>query len=290
MLTLKAPAKLNLTLEVLGKRKDGFHEVRSVIQTITLGDCLHFEVAQHMEYRVDMPGWAADKSLVSKAADLIRESSGYTQGAIIEVHKRVPLRSGLGGDSSDAATTLRGLNQLWGLGLSHETLQELAAQLGSDVAFFLSGGTALVRGKGEIVTSLPPLPRRWVVLIVPPVDRPPGKTERLYASLRANHYTRGEITEKLVHVLKTGREVIPSLLYNVFEMVAPDCFAGIEGYWRQFHEVGAKEVHLAGSGPSLFALIGDKTEAEKIYNKLQQSELESYLVETESRIKEATDG
>ena len=106
MLTLQAPAKLNLTLEVLGERQDGFHEIRSVIQAINLCDSLHFQLSQNIEFKSDRLNWIPEKSLVSKAASLIRKATGCTEGATIEVNKRIPLESGLGGDSSDAAAVL----------------------------------------------------------------------------------------------------------------------------------------------------------------------------------------
>ncbi len=280
MLTVLAPAKLNLTLEVLAKRQDGFHEIRSVIQTINLCDSLHFQLGQNMEFKSDMPDWIPEESLVSKAASSIRKATGCTKGAAIEVNKRIPLVSGLGGDSSDAAAILRGLNKLWGLGLSLKELLELASQLSSDVAFFLYGGTALVRGRGEMVTPLPPFPHMWVVLMMPPVPKRPGKTKQLYASLKTSHYTGGQITDRLVTSLTRGGEVTSASLFNVFGEVALDNFAGLGKYREQFLKAGAQEVRLAGSGPALFTLVRDKNQAEKICENLQKQGLESYLSDT----------
>jgi len=280
VLTLQAPAKLNLTLEVLGGYQDGFHEIRSVVQTISLCDSLHFQLGQNMEFKSDTPNWAPEKSLVSEASSLIREASGCTRGVTIEINKRIPWLSGLGGDSSDAAAILRGLNKLWGLGLSLKKLLELAAQLSSDASFFLYGGTALAEGRGEMVTPLPSLPHMWVVLMMPPVLRRPGKTKQLYASLKASHYTGGQITDRLVTSLARGGEVTSSSLCNVFDEVTLDNFAGLGKYRQQFLKAGAQEVHLAGSGPALFTLLRDKNRAEKIYENLQKQGLESYLSDT----------
>jgi len=146
MLTVLAPAKLNLTLEVLAERPDGYHEIRSVFQTINLCDSLRFQLSQKVTIMSDSPDWAPEKSLVAKAVSLLQETAGCVEGATIEVSKGIPLVSGLGGDSSDAAATLCGLNKLWKLELSVEKLLELATRLGSDVAFFLYGGTAFVAG------------------------------------------------------------------------------------------------------------------------------------------------
>ncbi len=280
MLTVLAPAKINLTLEVLAKRQDGFHEIRSVIQTINLCDSLHFQLSHNIEFKCDLPNWILGGSLVSRAASLLKEVTGCAKGATIEISKRIPLMSGLGGDSSDAAAILCGLNKLWGLSLSLGELLELAARLGSDVAFFLYGGTALVTGRGEVVTPLPALPHMWVVVMMPPVPRLPGKTERLYASLSASHYTDGQITERLVEELREGREFTPSFLFNTFEDVVFNRFSELSVYREHLVEVGAIDVHLAGSGPALFTLVKDKYQAEKIYRDLQRQGLECYLKDT----------
>jgi 4-diphosphocytidyl-2-C-methyl-D-erythritol kinase len=280
MLTIPAPAKLNLTLEVLAKRSNGFHEIRSVIQTINLCDSLHFQLSRRIEFKSDMPDWIPGESLVSEAAKLLGEATGCRKGAAIEIGKRIPLTSGLGGDSSDAAAILRGLNTLWRLGLTQGKLLELAAQLGSDVAFFLYGGTALVEGRGEVVTPLPPLPHTWVVLVVPPVTPMKGKTGQLYANLKASHYTRGEITDRFVASLTSGSNTMAFNMFNVFDNVALHSFIGLGEYREQFLKAGAQQVHLAGSGPTLFTLVRDKVQAEKIYRHLQEQGLESYLTDT----------
>ena len=280
MLTVTAPAKLNLTLEVLARRKDGYHEIRSVIQTINLCDRLCFQLSQKVAFKSNLPGWTPEQSLVTRAASLLQETTGCSKGATIEVNKRIPLVSGLGGDSSDAAATLRGLNQLWELGLAPEKLLDLAAQLGSDVPFFLYGGTALAEGRGEVLTPLPPLPHMWVVLVVPDVPILPHKTAQLYANLNASHYTDGQITERLVAALRTGREFTSSLLFNTFENVAFDRFSGLKVYKEHLSKLGAPHVHLAGSGPTLFTLLKDKARAEDLYTRCQQQGMETYLAET----------
>jgi len=289
MLTLLAPAKLNLTLEVVAKRPDGFHEICSVIQAINLCDRLQFQLSQGLTFKCDEPKWLPEKSLVSKAVTLLRDITGCSKGATIEINKRIPLVSGLGGDSSDAAAILRGLNRLWDLGLPLAELVRLASLLGSDVAFFLHGGTALAKGRGEIITPLSSLPHRWVVLIDPPVPEIPNKTERLYAAIKSEHYTRGQITDRLLAALNSGGEVTPSMLFNVFESVAWDMFDWLSEYRSQLLEAGAESVHLAGSGPTLFTLAKDKAQADKIHQNLQQQGVESYLAETLETVDQVTE-
>lgn len=285
MLTILAPAKLNLTLEVLARRSDGFHEICSVVQTINLCDRLRFHLSPNIEFRCNLPDWVPEKSLVSKAASLIKKATGYPEGAKIELNKHIPLVSGLGGDSSGAAAVLRGLNRLWGLDLSLKALLELASELGSDVAFFLYGGTALVKGRGEMVTPLPPFPHTWVVLLIPPVPRLSGKTKQLYDSLNPAHYTDGWTTKRVVEALEARRELEPSPLFNTIENVAFTFFSGLGTYREQFLEAGAQEVYLAGSGPALFTLMKDEAQAGELYLRLKQQGLESYLTNTLATIK-----
>ncbi len=278
MLTIQAPAKLNLTLEALGKRGDGYHEIRSVLQTINLCDDITFRTSQVMTVKSDLPEWTPEKSLVMKAVDRLRETTGCLHGAAIKISKRIPLVAGLGGDSSDAAAVLRGLNELWGLGLARDRLLELAAGISSDVAFFLHGGTALAEGRGEKVTPLPSFPRRWVVLVVPDVPRLPGKTGRMYARLQASHFTDGLITQRLADELRQGKE--PSALFNTFENVAFSRFSELRVYRDHILKLGAENLHLAGSGPSLFTLLADRTGAEDLYTRCKNQSMETYLVET----------
>ena len=280
MLTVLAPAKLNLTLEVLKERQDGFHEIRSVLQTINLCDSLRFYLSEEIELSSDRVDWIPGMSLVSRASNLLREVTGYTGGVTIEIKKRIPWLSGLGGDSSDAAAILRGLNRLWGLSLPQKRLLALAAQLSSDVSFFLFGGTALAESRGEIITPLPSLPHTWIVLMLPPVSRKPGKTKQLYSSLNTVHYTEGGITDRLVSSLVERREVVSANMFNVFDKVALTNFTGLDSYREQFLRTGVPDVHLAGSGPALFTLLKDRDQAEKIYRNLRGQGLECYLSDT----------
>jgi 4-diphosphocytidyl-2-C-methyl-D-erythritol kinase len=284
MLTILAPAKINLTLEVLTKRPDGYHEIRSLIQSINLCDSLRFQLSHDIRFTCDNPELVVAESLISRATVLLQQATGCSKGATIEINKRIPLTSGLGGDSSDAAAILSGLNKLWELGLPLEDLASLALQLGSDVPFFLYGGTALVEGRGEKITPLPPPPRIWVVLVVPDVPRLPEKTKRLYASLKINHHTNGQITENFVRALRESGKIKPPLLFNAFENVAFDQFPGLKVYKEHFTKLGAKNIHLAGSGPALFTLVEDRAEAERLHENLQKQRAECYLVETPAAI------
>jgi 4-diphosphocytidyl-2-C-methyl-D-erythritol kinase len=278
MLTLKAPAKVNLTLEVLRKRTDGFHEIRSVLQTIDLYDTLYIQAGRGFSFQCDTRGWSAEKSLVSRVLSLLPADSNV--GAAIKIEKRIPLMAGLGGDSSDAAALLKGLNDLYEFNLSNEKLYDMATQLGSDVVFFLKGGTALAAGRGEILTPLTPPVKLWVVLVVPDVPVEPGKTAKMYAALKPSHFTDGAATAKLVEYLKKGKAFTPSLLFNTFENVAFDVFKGLRDYQDRLIKLGASDVHLAGSGPTLFSVFKYKSRAEALYQRCQAEGMKSYLAAT----------
>ncbi|MBN1644191.1 MAG: 4-(cytidine 5'-diphospho)-2-C-methyl-D-erythritol kinase [Dehalococcoidales bacterium] len=280
MIKIEAPAKINLTLEVLGKRSDGYHEIRSVVQAIDLCDSLQCAPCDDIRIRSDLSGWDTKESLVSKAVALFQKTTGCTQGVKIEINKRIPLMSGLGGDSSDAAATLCGLNRLWKSGLSREALRELAQQLGSDVPFFLYGGTALMEGRGEKITALPPFPHHWIILVVPDIRELQGKTKRLYDMLKPSHHTAGEITRKLVTGLKSGRGLKDFELFNTFENVTFTHGAELGNYRDHILKTGAPNVHLAGSGPALFTILKDKNQAEELLERLKNQGMQAHLTKT----------
>ncbi|MBM3118854.1 MAG: 4-(cytidine 5'-diphospho)-2-C-methyl-D-erythritol kinase [Chloroflexi bacterium] len=280
MLKCLAPAKINLVLEVLGKRDDGYHEVRSLVQTISLCDVLSFELADVISLECTEPSLQTSDNLVFQAAELLKKVSGYREGVKIKLEKRIPWGAGLGGGSSDAATTLLALNKLWELKFTASDLVELAARLGSDVPFFIYKGTALVEGRGEKVTPLAASMSGWFVLLMPPLPKVLNKTQQLYSRLDARHFTDGRLVSKAVKSWSQSRQIDASLLFNVFDKVAFDAFSGLEGYWRCFEQAGATDIHLVGSGPVLFAPIDGEAKAEEICHRLRHQGLEAYCVST----------
>ncbi len=279
MITLSAYAKINLTLEVLGRRPDGYHDIASVVQTIDLADTLSFAENGELRLLCETPVLASTDNLVVRAAVLLRDVTGCSKGARIRLDKAIPLAAGLGGGSSDAAATLVGLNELWGLNLPLSRLVRVASELGSDVPFFLIGGTALVEGRGERVTPLPSLPDISVVLLKPPLDIP-NKTARLFGALAEADFTPGQWTQRLVSLLHQGGSPAGSKLFNVFERAAYAFYPGLDGYRQQFLAAGAAMVHLAGAGPTLFALVNDESQGEELYQRIRSCSLEAYLAQT----------
>ena len=279
-LTIQAYAKINLTLEVLSKRPDDYHEISTILQTISLADTLTFEPGGSLDFRCDVPSLQSPDNLVLKAARLLRETTGSNKGAIISLTKSIPVAAGLGSGATDAAATLVGLNRLWELNIPLKKLTDLAARLGSDVAFFLYGGTALAKGRGEQITTLPPISQIWLVLLKTSVEPVPNKTAQLYSQLNPSHFTSGQFTQKLVAHLNHGGKVEDSFLSNVFEQVAFDFFPKLSVCRSILLKAGARSVHLAGSGPALFTLAPDKAHGEAILKRLENGRQKAYLVHT----------
>jgi 4-diphosphocytidyl-2-C-methyl-D-erythritol kinase len=278
MLKYLAPAKINLVLEVLGRRDDGYHEISSLVQTINLCDVISFQLADEISLECSERGLQSSDNLVVQAAELLKEVSGWQRGAKIKLEKRIPWGAGLGGGSSDGAATLVALNGLWKLKLKTPDLVELAARLGSDVPFFIYGGTALVEGRGEKVTPLMASAPKWFVLLVPPLPKISHKTQQLYSRLDTRHFTNGQLVDRVVKSWSKERQIASSLFFNVFDKIAFNAFPGLKTYWERFAEVGAKDIHLAGSGPALFAPADSKAKAEELYRRLHEQGLEVYLV------------
>ncbi|MCY4447274.1 MAG: 4-(cytidine 5'-diphospho)-2-C-methyl-D-erythritol kinase [Chloroflexi bacterium] len=252
MLRLLAPAKVNLTFEVLGRRDDGYHEVRTILQSLSLADELTFEASDDLSLTVEPEGAApVEENLVLAAARLLQREASVSTGAAIHLRKRIPMAGGLGGGSSDAATALLGLRRLWGLDLDADALRELAAQLGSDVPFFVSGGTALGEGRGERLTPLP-TPQGEGVVAVPDASRPRDKTGQMYGLLRPEHYTDGSATAEAEARMRRG-EPLDAHAVNAFDGVAAEAYPFYAAMREAFEGVGLRPA-LCGAGPSMFAL------------------------------------
>jgi 4-diphosphocytidyl-2-C-methyl-D-erythritol kinase len=285
-LRLRAHAKINWTLEVLAKREDGYHEVRTIMQTIDLADTITLRDAEDVSLSISgessaLDGEPRERNLAYRAALLLRGEA--KRGVRIELEKRIPIAVGLGGGSSDAAAVLRGLRTLWQLDVLDGELASMAAELGSDVSFFLECGTAIASGRGEQIESLPDTPEQHLVVAWPRMPspltplpngegksefrRPENKTGRMYAALRPEHYSGGSETERLVERLRVGKPARDEDVYNVFERVlaeaAPDAASSIEAA-RQFGTP-----HLCGSGPALFFLPSPEEAAHAMENELR---------------------
>jgi len=256
-ITLRAYAKINLTLEVLGRRADGYHDVASIMQTIDLHDTVTLTPSDEIALECDVEELESENNLAIRAANLLKEKTNADAGVSIKIQKNIPLAAGMGGGSSDAAATLVGLNDLWGLNLTLVELSEIAAELGSDVPFLLNGGTAIALGRGERVRSVPLADLEWLIVLSPDI-RVKDKTATLYKSLTEANYTRGALTRKLEARIRGGGDVPPQFLFNAFDDVAFSAFPGLDVYWNTLHSLGAREIHLAGSGPTIYAPVSKR--------------------------------
>ena len=251
-------AKINWTLEVLGKRADGYHEIRTILQTIDLHDDVTLESApKEVSVRCSDPGVPADSSnLAHRAATLLRDHRKLDLGVRITIEKRIPPGGGLGGGSSNAAVTLMGLDRLWGTGLRTAEFLSLARQLGSDVPFFLTGGTAIGVGRGDEIYPLPDRPAPFLIIVTPPVR---VSTRDAYSRLLTSSGPTSKICDSCVTVfrdsgapLAISEEAVPSgLSQNDFETVILNEFPEIRKAYEQMGSCGATVVRLCGSGSSV---------------------------------------
>ncbi|MGE5279367.1 MAG: 4-(cytidine 5'-diphospho)-2-C-methyl-D-erythritol kinase [Deltaproteobacteria bacterium] len=284
-LILPAPAKLNLYLEVLGRRPDGYHELETLFERISLADTLSFRRERKPGVRVTCSDPAVpcdDRNLVTRAADLLRRAYGFKGGVRIAVRKRIPVGAGLGGGSSDAATTLIACNRLFGLGLSRETLVGHANELGSDVAFFvLNEKWAVGRGRGGDLTlvDLPGRLRFWHVLVVPRLE---VLTRDVYAALKLPRKALG--ARQIFRLTRRGGGVnmllpylkskdMPSLdkaLYNRLTQVVLNKYTFVSEVYNSLHACNIGRVHMSGSGPSLFVLMKERHRAQRVFCALSR--------------------
>jgi len=264
LLKIEGKAKINLTLDILGKRPDGYHEVAMIMQSIALHDTLSLEKAREgIGLKINVPWMKADESnLVWKAAALVQERCGLKGGVNIHLTKRIPVAAGLAGGSADAAAVLRGMDRLYGLGLSDEELCALGAELGSDIPFCLMGGTMLSTGRGEVLRRLKGMPTAWVVLAKPRVSVSTAWAYQNYDEQGAERHPDNDLVEK--KIIAQDLKAMAPLLCNVLESVTIKKYEVIERYKKLMMEKGALVSMMSGSGPTVFGLTAKKSEALRI--------------------------
>lgn len=280
---LQAWAKLNLTLDVLGRREDGYHDMRMVMQSITLSDTLEVRPGQGEGIRVSsnlkfLP--SGDKNLAAIAARRFWEAMGKDGVPLdIDIRKSIPVCAGMAGGSSDAAAVLRGLNEQEGSPFSVMELAKIGEKVGSDVPYCVLGGTALAEGRGEILTPLPALPKCHVVVCKPDF---PISTPELFARIDAMKIRRRPDTAGVLSALEAGDlQGVARRMYNVFEDVLPERqFARVADIKRVLIECGALGAAMSGTGPTAFGLFDDAEAARCAYEQLRENYRECYLTET----------
>ncbi len=275
---IPAFAKINLTLEILNLRTDGFHEVKTILQTVDLADQLDIQPWPTLKVECDLPGLDGKDNLVWQAATALADCYGISPQARIIIRKRIPVGMGLGGGSSNAAAALIGLSRLWNLPLGPSDLTPIASRLGSDVPFFLYGGTALAEGRGDEISPLPSLPPLGVLLVCP-TESFTNKTAALYSRINAGHYSDGGITRQVVGTLMSGQLVI-DMLHNVFEQVAFQTFSGLNRIFQTMSDVLSATPHLSGAGPALFHMPASNEDFERVSRALPPRLAQVFLVQT----------
>jgi len=270
---LNSYAKINLTLEILGKRKDGFHEISSIFQTISLYDTLHFKLASDFSVSTNIESLNNKNNLVYQAGILLKNYMNVKFGANILVDKNIPVSAGLGGGSSNAAVTLIGLSKLWGLNLKFDQLTDLASQIGADVTFFLFGGTAYVSGKGEVVSKLPATHDMKIILIFPDQYsnfNQINKTALAYSFLSEKNYTDGKYTNDLTTTIKKKSKLDCSNFFNVFSDIYSDVFHEINNPFTFLNDLGISKCYVSGSGPALFLPIFEDDDIDSLVKKINE--------------------
>jgi 4-diphosphocytidyl-2-C-methyl-D-erythritol kinase len=276
---VRSYAKVNLTLDVLGRRTDGYHELITIMQTLDLYDTLCLTRIEEDCVRITCTRSDLNNegNLAVRAAEAVRQYLGIKQGLAIELQKHVPVAAGLGGGSSNAAAVLLALQQWWQLPLSFTEMQGIAAALGSDVPFFLAGGLAQCEGRGERITPLAPhWPNdiRWILLLKPAID---VSTATVYRNLSTNDYSDGGPSRLLLAALQSGHDFHLDYLHNSLERGVLERYPTVAQAREDLQEAGAPFVQLSGSGPTLFAPFATLTHAAQAQQRLQNQGYEVYL-------------
>jgi 4-diphosphocytidyl-2-C-methyl-D-erythritol kinase len=273
-----AAAKVNLALEVLGRRADGYHEVATVMQAVELSDRVVLDDIESLELRTTAPGIPTDASnLALRAALALREAAGVDRGVRVTLDKRIPVAAGLGGGSTDAAAVLLGLNRLWGLRWPIARLEEVAVTLGMDVPFFLRGGAGFATGRGEKLERM----RGMALALVLVNPRYPSSTAEAYGRMVPAMYTDGSRARTVAAALRARRvERVAGSLYNGLEAAVGPVQPEIERMKAALRAAGALGALMSGSGPTVFGLARSLDHARQIQRRVRHASWECWAVRT----------
>lgn len=276
----KAPAKINLTLNVLNKRPDGFHEMRMVMTSVDLSDHLTFN--ERNDQQITLTSNAAfiplnKKNIVYQAVRLLKERYEIQKGVDINIDKQIPVAAGLGGGSSDAAATLRGLNRLWELGLTLEELALIGEQLGSDVPFCIYNKTAYATGRGEVIKLIHEIPQCWVILVKPPKGISSWTVFEELDLASLPHYNHDKMIEA---INENNYEEMIRYAGNALEEISGKYRPDIKMIKGKMEKFGADVAIMSGTGPTVYGLTQQYSKAQRIVNGLKGFCREVYLVRT----------
>lgn len=274
----KAPAKINLSLDVLHKRGDGYHDVEMIMTTIDLADRVKLYAIEQDRVEVSLESRyvpSDERNLAYKAATAFKQKYGIATGVHINIEKVIPVSAGLGGGSADAAAVLRGLNRLWSLGIPLEELAELGASIGTDVPFCVYGNTAIATGRGEKIEPLTSPPACWVVLAKPDI----GVSTRTIFQRINPEMLKHPNTKEIIHALSNKDfNRMCSNIGNVLEEVTLKLYPEVQHIKEIMKQSGAPGVLMSGSGPTVYSLAESQSKAKRIYNGMRGFCQEVYLV------------
>lgn len=280
-ISLKALAKINLGLDVVRRREDGYHEVRMVMQTIHLFDRLDISKTKEpgIQIQCNLPFVPTNESnLVYKAAKMLMEEFDITEGVSVNLQKRIPVAAGMAGGSTDGAAMLYGMNQIFELGLSQQELMERGVKLGADVPYCLMRGTALAEGIGEELTALPPMVKCPVLIAKPAIS---VSTKFVYENLKLDDETvHPDIDQLIADIKAKDLHVIAGHMGNVLESVTIPEYPIIAQIKEQMMKSGAINSMMSGSGPTVFGLFEDEETAKKAYDDMVASGLAKQIYVT----------
>ncbi|QVK17960.1 4-(cytidine 5'-diphospho)-2-C-methyl-D-erythritol kinase [Mycoplasmatota bacterium] len=278
MIIEKAPAKINLALDVLEKRKDNYHNLKMVMTTIDLYDRLTFDNIQEDKIilnsnKLYLP--VDEKNLVYKVAKLIKDSYNINSGIKIFINKNIPIAAGLAGGSSDAAATIRAMNKMFKLGLSLSEMIDIGMQVGSDVPFCIYNKTAIAEGRGEIITPLNKVPKCWVVLVKPLFG---VSTKEVFENININKISHPNV-EKIIGAIKNqDYHSLCQSIGNFLEEVTFKLYPEVEEIKGKLQILGADAVLMSGSGPTVFGLVLKERKAKIIMNSIDRNKYETHAV------------
>lgn len=273
-ISINAMAKINLGLDVLRRRENGYHDVKMVMQTVNIYDTLEFVKLQESKIVVktdtmELP--TDENNLIYKATKLLFEKCGVTQGVEITLTKRIPIAAGMAGGSTDAAAALVGINKLFELNLSMDELKEIGVKIGADVPYCIEGGTALSEGIGEILTKLPDAPDCFVVVAKPEIS---VSTKYVYENLHANELKYHPDIDGMVEAIqKKDLDGVCKRMENVLETVTETKYPIISELKKMLKDAGAENSLMSGSGPTVFAIFKEEETANKALEIVKNSGL-----------------
>lgn len=267
---LKAMAKINLGLDVVGERQDGYHDLRMIMQTVRLYDRVKLFMTRSEGVRVktNLGFLPTDRSNHAyMAAQMLIDEFGIQEGVFIDLQKHIPVAAGLAGGSSDAAAVLVGMNLLFGLGLSEEELRLRGVRIGADVPYCILRGTALAEGIGDVLTPLPAIPECWILIAKPDVR---VSTKYVYTHLKLDESTAHPDIDGQIDAIRRGDlKEMCSLCGNVLESVTEPAYPKISELKKTMTEGGALVSMMSGSGPSVFGIFDEEEKAQAVYDQLR---------------------